>query len=145
MVVLCPRSEQHVTRPWPIRALAVAFVVLYLLTAVRGLVPGLCMNLQPFAAAKTGDAAACTIESGGSCCSKTIKQDESNDTPDPRAPKRCPFCRLAHALTESPDYVYFTPLAEAPERPIFAAPAVGVSKPVDRRRAGRGPPQPVHS
>lgn len=129
-------KQQH---PRLYQALALLFVVLYLLASVRGLVPGLCLNLRPFDAQASE---ACMEEDAGSCCSAKNRAAEGAPDSTPAAPKNCPFCRLVHGLTETLVYVHFEPLSAAPEHIAFSAPAGATPQEVEHSFSGRGPPAP---
>ncbi|MCF6286143.1 MAG: hypothetical protein L3K26_13270 [Candidatus Hydrogenedentes bacterium] len=135
-------SKSQSARPRLFQALAVFFVVLYALSAVRGLVPGLCLNLTAAEGGATGFGNLPAIQVGAATCCTTLRKAEEGDgNSQPFAPKRCPFCRLAFGMTETPVFVYFEPLAPTGFRPGFAPPAEGVTQRIDRAQAGRGPPQ----
>lgn len=140
MIVNSPSTVNPAARPWQLRALAALFVVLYVLSAVRGLVPGLCLNLRAAESyAAVFDTGACTLERAESCCA-SVSGDKGAADSTPKSPERCPFCRLALGLTETPQFVYFTPLAAEAFQPFIAPPSRAATKPVNRLRAGRSPP-----
>lgn len=129
------------TRPRLHQASSALFIVLYVMASLRGLVPGLCLNLTaPSELVATVQGTAC-IEAISSSCCIALDENESGPGSTPEAPKRCPFCRLALGLTETPEFVYFQPLITSGYRPFFAYPVDGTPSPIDRSCAGRGPPQ----
>jgi hypothetical protein len=141
-MILCATSESRTARPRLLQALAVFFVVLYVLSAVRGLVPGLCLNLTAPEDGNTAFSNTPAIQVGtATCCTTLRKAEEGDGDSKPTAPKRCPFCRLAFGMTEAPVFVYFETLVPTGFRPDFAPPAEGVTQRIDRTQAGRGPPQ----
>ena len=133
--------EIRATRPRLHQVLSGLFIVLYVMASLRGLVPGLCLNLTaPSELVTNLQGTACIEAASGSCC-MALDENESGPGSTPETPKRCPFCRLALGLTETPEFVYFQPLTTSGFRPIFAYPVDGKPSPIDRSCAGRGPPQ----
>lgn len=121
-----------------LRSGAIFFVLLYLLAAVRGLVPGLCLNLRAaeFYAGET------CIESAPSACCSALSEEEGGPGSAPAAPERCPFCRLALGLTESPCFVHFDPLAAPLHDAAFPPYADAAPRAAGHACSGRAPPVP---
>lgn len=141
-MILRRKKLSRELRPGLYQALAVFFVVLYLLSAFRGLVPGLCLNLRP---ADTASADARIQSASASCCTVRDTAEEGAPEPAPAAPKRCPMCRLALGLTEVPTYVHFEPLSGLRFAPPFPAPDVVIPQWTERHLFVRGPPALFHA
>ena len=129
------------SRPHPraLRSGAIFFVLLYLLAAVRGLVPGLCLNLRA-AEFYTGETC---IESAPSACCSALSEEEGGPGSAPAAPERCPFCRLALGLTESPQFVHFDPLPAPRHNVAFPPAADAAPRDAGHACSGRAPPVPL--
>ncbi len=123
--------------------MAAFFVVLYLLASVRGLVPGLCLNLRAPEDAAAHEGEVCVLSDTASCCASVEAGEEEGPDSTPAAPKSCPMCRLALGLTEPPDYIHFEPLTPLVFRPAFGAPLEAATQQIDSARSGRGPPRTV--
>lgn len=137
-MIICTTPESTTHRPLLQRAVAVCFVVLYLLAAMRGLAPGLCLNLRTPERLETGVVReAPTRMAAISCC---VVGDGGAGDPAPAAPERCPFCRLALGLTEPPDFVYFVPVPDAGFPAHFLPPATWIPRDRDPAHTDRGPP-----
>lgn len=141
-MILRRKKLSRELRPGLYQALAVFFVVLYLLAAFRGLVPGLCLNLRP---AETASTVVCMESASPSCCTVGDTADEGAPDSTPAAPKRCPMCRLALALTEVPTYVHFEPLSGVRFAPPFPAPVAVIPQWTERHLFVRGPPALFHA
>ena len=141
MLFFTTTSRELRARPRRLQVLALFFVVLYILASVRGLVPGLCLNLvAPDALASYIAESDCVQTDAGSCCAKVESDETGSPDGTPKAPKRCPFCRLALGLSETPIYVHFEALATSAFRPHYAAPTSEVPTRFDVTVSGRAPP-----
>ena len=140
-MIVCTTTSRSTVRPRLYRGLACFFVVLYVLASIRGLVPGLCLNLRAGESYQALLAESdCEIAESGSCCATVVQDERGGRDSQPAAPKPCPFCQLAYGLTETPEYFHFEPLASPRFHPAFAPVAHGVTRYIDTARSERGPP-----
>jgi len=124
------------------RSFAVFFAVLYVLSAVRGFVPGMCATQSALAKRDNGDyTQVCTVQQGNTCCTRTAvpaSKTSEQDTPSPST--SCVFCMISKARVEAPEHYHF-------EAPLFTPgvlrgvePALALSFDAPRALNGRAPP-----
>lgn len=99
----------------PNRIIALALAGFCLLSAGRGLVPGLCLELGDVLTARLLEPAAASCETIGparACCSPKAAQEGAPAPEKSRA--KCPFCEMAKALIEVPEPFEAVFLPDAP-------------------------------
>jgi hypothetical protein len=140
-VILLQTHDSFRARPRLFQALAVFFVLLYALSSVRGYVPGLCLNLR--APDMVATASECSVQPVSACCAAREGREGGSGSV-PAAPKNCPFCHLAHGLSEPPLYVHFEPLPAIHFQPEYLGPASVIPQALEDACSGRGPPRLFH-